>query len=63
MKPVIRVAVFVFAVAVNLGAFYAIHVAMSQGEERARVATIEPQVIIVTAPKDGPVLAAQQYYP
>jgi len=65
MKPVIRIAVFVFAVAVNAGAFYAIHVAMGEGTERARIATTEPQVIIVTAPKAGPVLAAQQviYYP
>jgi len=64
MKPVGRIGVLVFAVAVNAGAFYAIHVAMGEGTERARLATVEPQTIIVTAPKDGPVLAGQIiYYP
>ena len=50
------------AVAVNGGAFYAIHVAMGEGTERARLATVEPQVIVVAAPKDGPVLASREFY-
>ena len=62
MKTVVRIAVFAFAVAVNGAAFYAIHRAMGEGTERARLATVEPQVIVVTAPKDGPMLASHEFY-
>ena len=63
MKTALRITVFVLAVAVNGAAFYSIHVAMGEGTERARLATVEPQVIVVTARKDGPMLAATFYYP
>jgi hypothetical protein len=58
MTTVARAAVLSFALWVNAAAFYAVHLAMVDGAERARIATIEPQRIIVTAPKDGPALAS-----
>ena len=54
----VRIAVLGFAVAVNVAAIYALHVAMGEGTERARLAIIEPPQVIVSAPKDGPALAS-----
>ena len=58
MTTAVRAAVLSFALWVNAAAFYALHVAMVDGAERASIATIEPQRVILTAPKDGPALAS-----
>ena len=58
MKTAVRIAVFAFAVVVNAGAFYAIHVAMGEGTERACLANMEPVRVVVSVPKDGPALAS-----
>jgi len=58
MTTTIRVMVLSFAFWVNAAALYAFNAAMDDGIERARIATLEPQRVIVTAPKDGPALVA-----
>ncbi|HEY3075612.1 MAG TPA: hypothetical protein VGJ74_10610 [Burkholderiales bacterium] len=58
----VRIGVLGFAVAVNAVALYALHVAMGEGTERARLANIEPPQVIVSAPKDGPALASTQVF-
>ena len=62
MKKLVRIGVLAFAVAVNAVAIYALHVAMDEGNERARLATVEPTRVVVSAPKDGPALAARVVY-
>lgn len=58
MTTMTRVMVLSFAFWVNAAAVYALNAAMDEGIERARIATIEPQRVIVTAPKDGPALVS-----
>jgi len=58
----VRLGVLGFAIAVNAAAIYALHVAMGEGTERARLAIIEPPQVIVSAPKDGPAFASTQIF-
>lgn len=60
MTTMIRVMVLSFAFWVNAAALYALNAAMDDGVERARIATLEPQRVIVIAPKNGPALAATE---
>jgi hypothetical protein len=60
MTTTIRVMVLSFAFWLNAAALYALNAAMDEGVERARIATLEPQRVIVTAPKDGPALVSTE---
>jgi hypothetical protein len=57
MKTASRLAVFVFAVALNAAAVAALHIAMVDGAERALVANQEVEHVVVSATRTAPALA------
>ena len=57
MKTASRLAVFVFAVALNAAAVAALHVAMVEGAERALVANQETEHVVVSATRTPAAIA------